>query len=77
MEPKISEQANLLPEVVSIIDEFYDAKRPHDEDACTLMTKFYQSTDENYKRTVGKILANSEYFHAGSLFTLAQLQVIV
>ena len=75
LEPKISERPSFPAEVARIIDEFYDAKRAHDEDACTLLTRFYAYGDADYRRTVAKILANSEHYHAGALFSLAQIQM--
>ena len=74
MEPKVGEQRALPAEVTTIIMEYYDAKRFHEDDACTLMTRFFKPGDDNYQTAVRKILDNWDNYHAGALFHLAQLQ---
>jgi hypothetical protein len=79
MEPKSTDQEGNpvyppAPEITSIVMEFYDAKRFHDDDACMLMMHFFKTGDENYNLAVKKILENAENYHAAALFQLAHLQ---
>jgi hypothetical protein len=76
VEPKNGENPDqpLPAEVVNIIMEFCDAKRFHEEDACLLLTKFFQPGDGNFDLAMNKIISNADQYHAGALFNLAQLQ---
>lgn len=75
LEPKDGERHDLPDVVTKVIMEFYEAKRFHEDDACLLLTRFFQPADASYRQAVEKILDNSENYHAGALFNLAQLQL--
>ena len=64
----------LAPELVKIINEFYNSQLFHDEYSCLLLTKYFKPTDTEYARIVAMILQNVEHYDASALFHLAQLQ---
>lgn len=67
-------KVELAPELVKIIEEFYESRLFHDEGACVLLTKYFKSADVQYASIVATILENAEHYHAGALFHLAQIQ---
>ena len=68
-------EANILaPELIRIIDEFYESRFDHDEDSCLLLTKYFQPGDAQYANIVSMIVKNADHYEAEALFQLAQLQ---
>jgi len=65
----------LAPELIQIIQEFYNSRLFHDKDSCLLLTKYLKSSNVLYGRVVASILENAECYHAEALFHLAQLQL--
>ena len=73
-EPEVGGAAeSLSPELIKIIEEFYDCRLFHVEDSCLMLTKYLKPNDTEYSKIVGMILDNSEHYHSEALFHLAQL----
>lgn len=69
-----TKSAELAPELVKIIEEFYESRLFHEEDSCLLLEKYFKPGDVLYGRIVTMILENAEHYHPGALFQLARLQ---